>query len=832
MALRAWYPLNGNVNNQGIGNFELTQTTAPTWATGITCAQALNSGAYKWVASQTEKILNNTAFSYAAWIYVGDSDTRSMIFGNSNTGAGGDRWFSLFQYPTKNDFHASWIYNDSGSSIGPVITGALPTGKWTHIAAVYKVGSVKLYVNGVEKYSNSITYSISSFSKDYNVIYNNANHRLQDVRIYDHALSVKEVRELAKGLMVHYTLDDPYATGMQNFYSGVTAQGKSTDSSFTVTKLTNEDGYNFKLTRTGTGSSNWPQMRYPGISRTLITPGKKYVWSAKVRCNKWTAGSLGFRNAICVNDYTHGSTEVCKSSLADGQWHQYIRTYTITEGLNNGTTYYYITDEAYNASTQTSKAYVAPRVEFCSSDQKTEGTIYDMDFDVKDVQLIEADEYPGFIDNSMSSSIIRDNSGHGNDGTLSTTRGELVLATPRNSASFKFFNDTYISLPDPIKSTTEEFTISLWFNTSTVSGSQCIWNGRTTQGKAVAIFIVGSGLRIDDDNQSTGGIITVAINTWYHLVVTWKKGGNKTVYVNGIQKFSVAASSTLSKSNTIASIGMSSQGSSVGTSNPFKGMMSDYRIYATALSADDVVRLYNAPISISKAGEVFSSAFDETASKASFRNTGVVTATEISECYGKFDSEVRFEPDGSAWMRISHHADPTTYLFSESDPFPTQVYKDSRRFFHGKLPDYADKWEFMVLQKANSSAETVKYRWVQSKNPNAAAYADVAEGSIVKNTSTGYSTFAHGGIYKKNSGGVYWSCNTGSASSWWGGLGCWANYQGGIPAWNKLIVTDGGFIDLYIRLDGGANWSWPANTKTQVLKSDSSVVSARFDETK
>ena len=258
-------------------------------------------------------------------------------------------------------------------------------------------------------------------------------------------------------------------------------------------------------------------------------------------------------------------------------------------------------------------------------------------------------------------------------------------------------------------------------------------------------------------------------------------------------------------------------------------MMSDYRIYATALSADDVVRLYNAPISISKEGEVFSSAFDETASKASFRNTGVVTATEISECYGKFDSEVRFEPDGSAWMRVVHHNNPAGSLFSSSDTFTAWVYKDANRFCHGKMFDYTDRWELMVEQKTTSTATATKIRWIQTVNPNVAVFGDVDSADVTKISTDGYTVSSYGGIYKKKSS-TYWCANNANSSNWMGAVGCWTAWSGGIPGWGGAVTS--GYLDLYIRLDGGANWSWPANTKTQVLKSDSSVVSAGFDETK
>ena len=37
--------------------------------------------------------------------------------------------------------------------------------------------------------------------------------RMNDFRLYNHALSIKEVEEISKGLVLHYKLDNDYGTG-------------------------------------------------------------------------------------------------------------------------------------------------------------------------------------------------------------------------------------------------------------------------------------------------------------------------------------------------------------------------------------------------------------------------------------------------------------------------------------------------------------------------------------------------------------------------------------------------------------------------------------------
>ena len=88
-----------------------------------------------------------------------------------------------------------------------------------------------------------------------------------------------------------------------------------------------------------------------------------------------------------------------------------------------------------------------------------------------------------------------------------------------------------------------------------------------------------------------------------------------------------------------------------------------------------------------------------------------------------------------------------------------------------------------------------------------AVYTDISPSKITKITTDGYEStlFTSGGLYKKNSN-VYLATDTGSSSSWWGGIGVWASdYQGGIPGFgfsdNSTNIVKDGHIDLYVRID-------------------------------
>jgi hypothetical protein len=259
--------------------------------------------------------------------------------------------------------------------------------------------------------------------------------------------------------------------------------------------------------------------------------------------------------------------------------------------------------------------------------------------------------------------------------------------------------------------------------------------------------------------------------------------------------------------------------------------MSDFRIYGKALSATDVKALYNNPVSISNKGELFTTAIEEGNDIISHTRTGISKSSNISELPGKYDTNLYFEPDGSCWVRIVHHNNPTSYKFASSDSFRTGVYKDTNRFFDGSICDMVDKWEFMVIQQLTTTDTILKARWIQQINPNVAAFADVPSSAITRILTDGYVSHGFGGLYYKN-GSTYWCCNNGASNNWWGAVGAWAEHQGGIPAMqmggNSGIVKTG-FEDLYIRIDN-VTWTNSKRTICSFDKGSNGILSTEFIE--
>lgn len=216
MSLQIWLPLNGDLMNQGLSSAIISGT--PVYATtGKIGGKSLNTGMLSITASDAEKILNNKTFSYACWIYV-NADTGvtsgcSAFFGRESMSSGGNRQFTLFQYNNVNSLHWSWQNNtvtDSSTFTTGILPNVFPSRQWTHLAVTYENPVIKFYINGKLKHtvSNAVSNS-SSFNYTLPVAVGSASRYLNDVRIYDHCLSEKEVKDLAKGLVLHYRLAGP-----------------------------------------------------------------------------------------------------------------------------------------------------------------------------------------------------------------------------------------------------------------------------------------------------------------------------------------------------------------------------------------------------------------------------------------------------------------------------------------------------------------------------------------------------------------------------------------------------------------------------------------------
>lgn len=169
-----------------------------------------------------------------------------------------------------------------------------------------------------------------------------------------------------------------------------------------------------------------------------------------------------------------------------------------------------------------------------------------------------------------------------------------------------------------------------------------------------------------------------------------------------------------------------------------------------------------------------------------------------------FDTTIYTESDGSKWIRIFHHNNPSVRRFASSDDFVNGVKKSDDLWFNvGICSAFSTQWELMYKQKLTSSAGETTYRFIQYTNPMTAKYQDVSPGNTTAITG-GQSN--RGGIYHfDNSGGViyggsYLVVANDTQGNWFGATGCSYLYEGGMPGLPNTVITTG-YLDLYLRVD-------------------------------
>ena len=98
--------------------------------------------------------------------------------------------------------------------------------------------------------------------------------------------------------------------------------------------------------------------------------------------------------------------------------------------------------------------------------------------------------------------------------------------------------------------------------------------------------------------------VNYTVNTWHHWVMV-NRDNTYYVYMDGQQVLSGTSGSWSAGSVTNALHIGGRSGSS-----PWPGSLSDFRAYATALSVEDILELYNTPTFIDNQGNLLSMEFD------------------------------------------------------------------------------------------------------------------------------------------------------------------------------------------------------------------------------
>lgn len=571
MALQVWLPLNGSIYNQGLNDVSILSRSI-TYGTGKIASQGakFNGDCNQYIRIGNTEDFQYDEFTWSVWIYPTSFSVKGFIISHG-------RDYSKYGVNILVDTNgALTIFSEKAWS--GITTLILNT--WYHIAVSLKENTIKCYLNGnlVKTFTSDVQIDfgeshglvIGKMSYNYGntTSYFPFNGIIQDVRIYDESLSPKQIKLLSQGIVCHYPMGNiDGKIGGRNLLSNsdfIQSSGEWVVESG-ASSLIEDSYFNKKVMSFNLTGGN--KRIYKSLNN-VWDKNQKYSVSFYAKASISGVAIQPSRSLIDVGEQINLTTS----------WKKYhtiiLSTETVNGGtlslqVNNSSATYYITNIKLEKGTSATPWTPAP------------------------------EDDPIMYDN-----VIYDTSGYGNNGSITdSTCPTWSSDTPRYKGSYVFNgNNQHLKFQNPITSSSTDFTISCWVKFDDTTGNSTICTMRTAVGNGIALFKIGNKIRFDDNAQFTFSDYTISANAWTHVVVT-RSSSYKNLYINGVLKQTINTVGDMKLISNVGTIGASSQGGD-GISNYLNGQLSDFRIYATALSDSNILELYQSSASVDNNGNL------------------------------------------------------------------------------------------------------------------------------------------------------------------------------------------------------------------------------------
>lgn len=576
LALQLWLPLNGDVKNYGLKNINVLDHRTSEYNQGkigkcrsfvgsgyleLTNSFGIESGKDFSCCYWIKEISNNTSPSFRVVYQCGN-----LIIGHYN---------DCFN-----------IYN--GSDLDFVYK--CDTTDWVHCCLTYQSSDniMTIYINGIKcstrqlKSLNGLSSATALIGKRNNETYLLEGY-LNDFRLYDECLSPKQVKYISQAMICHYPM------GNVDGKIGGRNLCLYTDNSYTM-------GY-------GISNTSWVDgYAYIGLPTTInhpeIVPQGNRYW--RFLENETYTQTIWLETDATIIDLNKCSitwfrendghdVQIAKIIKISENSYKIISTYTMLKEAQRVRLFDII--NLHNAlDIRNSGTYL--KFGKLKIEKGTESTPW----------TPAPEDNPPFYDN-----IIPDISGYQNNGEVTDSACPTWSNdSPRYLGSYEFNGkNQYISGLSPISNNTKEFTIAFWVKLKNVPDTMTFYTARVGIGCGVALFFTNKNIRFDDNVQSTFNYTyDLSSNKWTHLCIT-RSNTSKKLYVNGrlIDSISkVGDMQNIGKYFTIG--GSSSYGNGIADLNWLNGKLSDFRIYSTNLSDEDVLDLYQSSASLDSQGNL------------------------------------------------------------------------------------------------------------------------------------------------------------------------------------------------------------------------------------
>ena len=306
MSLLVWLPLNKDLRNNGLSNFIITNSGATLDNNGKLgkCYSFNGNNNYLLFNYGLPKV--TTTWSYCCWAKLVNNNTSMCLYSQREAVTSDQRTIFIV--------YGKMFYYDDGVRVQGSLNTSADLTQWNHYAFIRNGNSLKIYINGIETVSTSISATPSTVSS-YTMIGASQNTStspsgnslygyLNDVRIYNHALSAKEIEILSRGLVVHYPLNNNTG-GQSNLFDFESIASKWVASGTTMLNYT--DSIYGNVLKVSTGSSLSGETRIYRSVSNIWTSGQVYTVSFMAKASKTTTVKASRSLADYASDFTVGT---------------------------------------------------------------------------------------------------------------------------------------------------------------------------------------------------------------------------------------------------------------------------------------------------------------------------------------------------------------------------------------------------------------------------------------------------------------------------------------------------------------------------------------------
>lgn len=558
MSCLIWLPLNGDLRNNGLSSVEITAiaSPAPTYYTNGKIGKAYNAN--RRTMFNCPDLSGLETFTICFWAKTLPSDTLTIdwsdILGFQDVGTSGTVGNLRFEtcYTTARP-GIQWYDNSENNICNAWAEFFTKRDEWHHcVLSVEKDVAVKTYSDGELIQTNTSGLGGGHLNGTFWIgETNNIEGALNDVRVYDTALSDYEIKLLSQAAILKFPLDNN-GLGAPNLFNtsgtiSITSNGsvELINGGVKTTGLDKDTYFRIPLAETLTANTTYTV----SCQATGMEGGKALRFGVVSQSSGF---NMSIHNGLNVFSFTP-TADVSTSLMFD-------------DNLRTGLPIVTMTNWKLERGTKASP--------YVPSGLPVDTTIYDTS---------------GFGNNATAANV--------------TYSGD----TARYTASSVFVSGSKITLPTITCSGFADSYTFAWWEKSTDANNKMAWgfsNGnRLNLYRTGGYYCWNTG---DGGNNKFGTLSTslTADGNWHHLAVTGD-GTTTKLYIDGEFKANATAYKPLTGTQIYIS------GWDTGTGYFWDGSLSDFRIYGTALSAEDIYELYKVSAKIDRKGTMYSYGYVE-----------------------------------------------------------------------------------------------------------------------------------------------------------------------------------------------------------------------------